>query len=293
MLHRHYRLIDTAGAVLLRGCGVASASVVVLIVGFLAWKSWPAITDIGLGRFVIDDAWVPTSGGFSLVAMVASTAAVTLGSVLLAGPLGVASALFSHYYAPRPVAALYRRGVELLAGIPSVVFGFWGLVTLVPLIARWDDEGAGASLLAAVLVLALMVLPTVALLSESALASVALDQRRGAAALGLGKWASLRRVVLPAAAPGLASAVLLAAMRAVGETMAVLMVAGNVVQLPGDPLAPVRVLTANIALEMGYAHGDHRSALFFSGVVLLGLVAVGVLVADVLDHGRRKAVRGG
>jgi len=106
-------------------------------------------------------------------------------------------------------------------------------------------------------VLALMVLPTVALLSESALNAVALDQRRGAAALGLGTWASLWRVVLPAALPGLASAVLLAAMRAVGETMAVLMVAGNVVRLPGDPLAPVRVLTANIALEMGYAHGDH------------------------------------
>lgn len=292
MLHRHYRLIDTTGAVLLRACGVASASVVVLIVGFLAWKSWPAVTDIGLGRFIADDAWTPTSGGFSLVAMVASTAAVTLGAVLLAGPLGVASALFSHYYAPRAVAGLYRRGVELLAGIPSVVFGFWGLVTLVPLIAKWGG-GAGASLLAAVLVLALMVLPTVALLSESALAAVALDQRRGAAALGLGTWASLRRVVLPAAAPGLASAVLLAAMRAVGETMAVLMVAGNVVQLPGDPLAPVRVLTANIALEMGYAHGDHRSALFFSGVVLLALVAGGVLLADVLDRGRRKAARCG
>ncbi len=292
MFHRHYRLIDAAGAVLLRACGVVSASVVVLIVGFLVWKSWPAATDIGLGRFLVDERWAPTSGGFSLVAMAAATAAVTLGAVALAGPLGVASALFSRYYAPRGVAAVYRRGVELLAGIPSVVFGFWGLVTLVPLIAVWGG-GAGASMLAAVLVLTLMVLPTVALLGESALAAVALDQRRGAAALGLGTWASLWRVVLPAAAPGLASAVLLAGLRAVGETMAVLMVAGNVVRLPGDPLAPVRVLTANIALEMGYAQGDHRLALFFSGVVLLTLVAGGVVLADVLERGRRKAVRGG
>ena len=292
MLHRYYRLIDTIGAVILRGCAVMSASLVLLIIGFLVWKAWPAVTVIGLSRFVADDAWTPTGGGFSLFAMAAATLAVTLGAVALAGPLGVASALFSRYYAPRGVAAVYRRGVELLAGIPSVVFGFWGLVTLVPLIARWGG-GAGASLLAAVLVLALMVLPTVALLSESALNAVALDQRRGAAALGLGTWASLWRVVLPAALPGLASAVLLAAMRAVGETMAVLMVAGNVVRLPGDPLAPVRVLTANIALEMGYAHGDHRTALFFSGVVLLALVAGGVLLADVLDRGRRRAVSGG
>jgi len=292
MLHRHRKLIDTAGAVILRGCGVISASVLLMIVGFLVWKAWPAVTGIGVSRFVTDASWHPTDGRFSLVAMAAATAAVTLGAVLLAAPLGVASAVFARFYAPRGVAAVYRRMVELLAGIPSVVFGFWGLVTLVPLIAKWGG-GAGASLLAAVAVLTLMVLPTVALLSDAALAAVAADQRRGAAALGLGTWAGLWRVVLPAALPGLASAVLLAGMRAVGETMAVLMVAGNVVRLPGDPFAPVRVLTANIALEMGYAYGPHRSALFFSGVVLLGLVAGGVLLADLLERGQRRAVRGG
>lgn len=288
----NHKLIDRMGVLVLRACGLVSASVLLLIVGFLAWKAWPAVVGIGPARFFSYGDWAPTGGEFSLVAMAAATAAVTLGATALAGPLGVASAVFSRYYAPRAVAGLYRRGVELLAGIPSVVFGFWGLVTLVPLIARWGG-GAGASLAAAVLVLSLMVLPTVALLAESALAAVPVDQRRGAAALGLGPWATLWRVVLPAASPGLASAVLLAAMRAVGETMAVLMVAGNVVRLPGDPLAPVRVLTANIALEMGYAHGSHRSALFFSGVVLLGLVAAGVLLADLLDRGRRRAERGG
>ncbi|MEE9405144.1 MAG: phosphate ABC transporter permease subunit PstC [Algisphaera sp.] len=292
MFERHYQFVDRAGAVVLRGCGVVSASVVLLIVGFLMWKAWPAATEIGLLHFVGDTGWHPTEGAFSLVAMALATVAVTLGAVLLAAPLGVASAAFTRFYAPRWVAGVYRRGVEVLAGIPSVVFGFWGLVTLVPLIARWGG-GAGASLLAAVCVLTLMILPTIALLSETALGAVSGDSQRGAAALGLGKWAMLRRVLLPAALPGLASAVLLAAMRAVGETMAVLMVAGNVVRLPGNPLAPVRVLTANIALEMGYAYGPHRAALFLSGVLLLGLVAGGVLLADLLGRRERQAVRRG
>lgn len=278
MLPTREQRIDRLGAMLLRTSGLISASIVLLVVGFLLWRAWPAFTNIGAAHFALDEDWSPSAGRFDLTAMAATSVATTLGAIALAGPLGIGSALFSRFYAPPPLAAVYRRLVELLAGIPSVIYGFWGLVTLVPLLARW--RGSGASLLAATLVLTLMILPTVALLTEAALASVPGTQRQGAAALGLGTWVTLRRVILPAALPGIVRALLLAAMRAVGETMAVLMVSGNVVRFPGDPFAAVRALTSNIALEMGYAYGDHQSALFFSGLVLLALVAGGVVLAD-------------
>ncbi len=265
---------------LLRACGLMSATLVLLMLGFLAWYAWPLLGRSG--ELLATSDWEPSSSRYGLLSMVASTLAVTLGAMLLSAPLGVASAVFARHYAPRPVAAVQRRLVELLAGIPSVVYGFWGLITLVPWIARW--RGSGSSLLAATLVLALMVLPTVALLSDAALGAVPGDQARGAAALGMGRWAAVRRVILPAAMPGILRAWLLASMRAAGETMAVLMVAGNVVRLPGDPFAPVRTLTANMALEMGYAYGDHQAALFFSGLLLLALVAAGALLAERLER---------
>lgn len=276
--------LDRAGATLLRACGLVSAALVLLMLGFLAWSAWPVLGRAG--EFLAATDWEPASGRYGLLSMVAGTLAVTVGAMLLSAPLGVASAVFARHYAPRPVATLQRRLVELLAGIPSVVYGFWGLVTLVPWIARW--RGSGSSLLAATLVLALMVLPTVALLSDAALGAVPRDQARGAAALGMGRWAAVRRVILPAAMPGILRAWLLASMRAAGETMAVLMVAGNVVRLPGDPFAPVRTLTANMALEMGYAYGDHQAALFLSGLLLLALVAAGALLAERLE---RRAAR--
>lgn len=264
----------------LRGSAAVSAAVVVFIGLFVLREAWPGVREVGLSRFIEDDGWYPTaaSARYGMLPMVAASLWLMVGAVLLATPLGVGSALFCRYYAPRKVAAVYRRIVELLAGIPSVVYGFWGLVTLVPLIARWEPPGS--SLLAGVLILAVMVLPTVALLSEAALASVPGSFERGAEALGLGRWATLRRVVLPAARPGIVTAVLLASGRAIGETMAVLMVCGNVVRMPGSVFDPVRALTSNIALEMAYAMQDHRAVLFVSGAVLLAVVALLVAAAE-------------
>ena len=165
----------------------------------------------------------------------------------------------------------------MLAGIPSVVYGLWGLTVLAPLIARWQPPGV--SVLAGALVLALMVLPTVALTASSALAAVPASLLQGAAALGLSRRAVVLGVALPAARGGIVGGVLLAAARALGETMALLMVAGNVVQMPSGLFEPVRVLTANIALEMAYASGDHRAALFASGVLLTALVLALALTA--------------
>ncbi len=271
---------------ILRCCGAVSGAVVVLIAAFLVFESLPGLRRIGPGRFLGDPSWHPSSaaadGAFNLLPMIWGTLAASAGAVLLAAPLGVLSAVFCRHYAPPPLARSFRRLIELLAGIPSVVYGFWGLVVLVPLIARVQPPGA--SLLAAVLVLALMILPTVALTADAALMSVPRRYLRGAAALGLGRWATLVGVALPAARPGIATGVILAAGRALGETMAVLMVCGNVVQVPDSFFAPMRTLTANIALEMAYALGDHRSALFVSGLLLLMLVAILVSVAEAISR---------
>ncbi|HWV45301.1 MAG TPA: phosphate ABC transporter permease subunit PstC, partial [Nitrospira sp.] len=206
------------------------------------------------------------------------------GSVLIATPLGILSAVFCHYYAPLALALPYRRMIELLAGIPSVVYGFWGLVVLVPLIA--EIQPPGPSLLAGILILTIMILPTIALMADASLANVPQQYIRGAAALGLPRWATIRSVVFPAAKSGLFTGVILETGRAIGETMAILMVCGNVVQIPSSIFDPIRTLTANIALEMAYALGDHRAALFVSGLVLMTIIVALVLAAEWISRGR-------
>lgn len=266
----------------LRGIAVLAGGIALLIAAFLLIESLPALLSVGLGRFFTDESWHPSggaeAGSFNLTPMLAGTLAAAAGAVLLATPLGIASALFCRFYAPRRLGAAYRRLIELLAGIPSVVYGFWGLVVLTPIIRQWQPPGQ--SLLAGVLILTVMILPTTALLSESSLRSVPRAYLKGAAALGLSRWATIRGVALPAAKGGIFTAVLLATGRAIGETMAVLMVTGNVVQFPGSAFDPVRVLTANIALELGYAMNHHRSALFVSGLILMAIVVVLVAMAE-------------
>jgi len=269
------------------GCASIAGLILVFIVAFLILESVPAFQDLGARRFAFDSSWHPSEDAFNLLPMVMGTGLTTLGAILLAGPIGFCSALFCHWYAPPPVASLYSRFLELLAGIPSVVFGFWGLVVLVPLINQWHPPGS--SLLAGILILTMMILPTTSLLAQSSLAQVPSEYIRGAAALGLGQWATLRRVVIPAAGSGLWTAALLATGRALGETMAILMVCGNVVQMPSTVFDPIRTLTANIALEMAYAVDVHRSALFVSGVVLLLLVLMLVTAANWLSRTPRHA----
>ncbi len=274
-----------------RGLAVASGGIVLLIVAFLALEAIPALREVGLRRFFTDASWHPADGAdrgaFNLVPMVAGTLTVATGAVLIATPLGIASALFCRFYAPGALGRAYRRLVELLAGIPSVVYGFWGLVVLTPLIRQWQPPGQ--SLLAGILILTVMILPTVALLSESSLRSIPAAYLRGATALGLSRWATIRGVALPAARSGIFTAVILATGRAVGETMAVLMVMGNIVQVPGSVFDPVRTLTANIALEMGYAMEVHRSALFVTGLMLMAIVVVLVAANARLGREGRRA----
>lgn len=252
------------------GCASVAGLILVFILIFLVWESIPALQQLGASRFFRDTSWHPAEQSYALWPMLVGTLFSTVGAILLAVPMGICSAVFCDYYAPAWLAIPYQRFIELLAGIPSVVFGFWGLVVLVPLINQWAPPGS--SLLAGILILTVMILPTISLLSRASLAQVPTEYIRGAAALGFGQWATLRRIVLPTAKSGLLTAGLLATGRALGETMAVLMVCGNVVQVPSSLFDPIRTLTANIALEMAYAMGRHRSALFVSGLLLLILV---------------------
>lgn len=250
---------------------VVSGTIIVLMSGFLLWEALPLLQEIGILRFFTDESWHPTSNNYNLVPMILGTLLTSLGAILLATPAGILSAIFSHYYAPPFLAILYRRLVELLAGIPSVVYGFWGLVVLVPLINQLHPPGS--SLLAGILILSLMILPTVTLVASSSFSSVPASYFQSARALGLGQWGIIWGVVLPASKSGVIAGIILATGRALGETMAVLMVAGNVVQVPNSLFAPVRTLTGNIALEMGYATANHRSALFVSGLMLMMVIA--------------------
>jgi phosphate transport system permease protein len=252
------------------GGALIAASVVLLIFLFLIVESMPGLVAISTVRFFTDPSWNPGEGMYNLAPMLSGTLYTAGGALLLATPLGIASALFIVFYAPPFAAHVYRRLVELLAGIPSVVFGFWGLTTLVPLINQLHPPGA--SLLAGILVLTLMILPTITLTAHAALLAVPAEYLRGAAALGLSRWGMISGVVLPAAKTGIVAGIMLAGGRAIGETMAVLMVTGNVPQHAGGLFDPIRTLTANIALEMAYAMHDHRAALFVSGLALMLLI---------------------
>ncbi|MCA1780256.1 MAG: phosphate ABC transporter permease subunit PstC [Xanthomonadaceae bacterium] len=253
------------------------ASILLLIIGFLVRESWPALSHDPLAFFSAS-GWYPMEGRFGLLPMLWASLLISAGAIALAAPLGLMNAIALRFVLPSRLAGGYRALLALLAGIPSVVIGLWGLVSLVPVIALWQPPGAG--LLTATLVLSLMILPTVALTSSAALQSVPSELLRGASALGLSRWGMILGVALPAARQGIIGGMLLAMARAVGETLVVLMLAGNVVQMPSGLFEPVRTLTANIALEMAYAMDLHRSALFVSGLMLVALVTVMAMLAS-------------
>jgi len=252
-------------------CALVVSAVILTVVS----GAWPALKELGPKRFLFDTGWHPAEGLYGMAPIIVGSLAVVSGAILIATPFGILSALFLNFYAPRIVGNLYRSALELLGGIPSVVFGLWGMTTVVPLLRRIHSPGSG--LLAGSLVLSLMIIPTFASLADAAVRAVPSSLYASSLALGLRRWHALWTVVLPSARSGLAAALVLQTGRAVGETMVVLMVCGNIPLLPKGLFDPIRTLTANVALEMPYALGIHRSALFVSGLVVLMLV-VGLMV---------------
>ena len=253
-----------------------SASAAVIAVGlicvFLFIQGLPAMWDIGIIEFLTGTNWRPTwtPPRFGILPMIVGSLYVTAGAILFGVPIGIFAAVFMAKFCPRPVYKILKPAINLLAGIPSVVYGYFGMVVLVPFV-RETFGGNGNSILTASLLLGMMILPTIITISENSIRAIPSEIYEGAIALGASHESASYRVVLPAAKSGVMASVILGIGRAVGETMAVRMVAGNqpVLRMPHEFLYGTRTLTANIVLELGYAYsGDHRPALIATGVVL-------------------------
>ncbi len=261
-------------------CAAVSILAIVLIALFILLRGFPLIAKTGLNDFLFNLKWDPIRGSFGIGTMFAGSMAVTLASMLWSVPLGLMTAVFMAEIAPVPVGNFMARMVELLAGIPSVVYGFFGLVVIVPQIRNYLG-GNGMSVMAGAIILGIMILPTLISISRDAIIAVPREYKEGSLALGATHYQTIRRVIIPAARSGIITAIVLGMGRAIGETMAVVMVTGNSTIIPDGLLSPARTMTSNIVLEMGYAAGDHQAALFATGTVLFVFIVVLNLIVNI------------
>jgi len=252
---------------------LSALSVLALITVFILIKGLPIIAKVGIIDFVFGMKWAPSQGDYGIFPMIVGSVSVTLGAAILGVPVAICCSIFLAEFAPATLRNIFRPAIQLLAGIPSVVYGFWGVLFIVPLI-RNHLGGPGLSILAGSIILAIMILPTIISITEVSLLALPRNYKDGALALGLTHWQTIRSLLLPAAKSGIVAAIILGIGRAIGETMAVIMVLGNAVALPESILDPVRTLTTNIGIEMGYASGEHQQALFATGIVLFIIIMI-------------------
>ena len=257
---------------------------VALICVFLFANGVPAIAQIGLPDFLFGTTWRPGNDVYGILPMIVGSVYVTAGAMIVGVPTGILCAIFLSRFASGRVARVLKPGVELLAGIPSVVYGFFGLVIIVPFIRATAPVGNGLSLLAAAIILGIMILPTIITVAQSSLDAVPRKYYEGALALGADHERATFRVLVPAAASGIVAAVVLGVGRAIGETMAVIMIAGNQPVIPESIFSGVRTMTANIVLEMGYAADLHRGALIATGVVLFVFILLITMLFNVIKR---------
>ncbi len=250
-------------------CATACACIlaVLLICFFLFANGLPFFEEVSLWDFLTGEKWKPSNNIFGILPMILGSVYVTGGALLLGAPLGILTAIYLVRFCPHKLYRVLKPAVALLAGIPSVVYGFFGLTAIVPFVKE-TFGGNGNSMLTACILLAMMILPTIILQAESAIRAVPESYFEGSLALGATREASVFRTVVPAARSGILAAVILGVGRAVGETMAVMMVAGNQARMPKGLLQGIRTMTVNIVMEMGYATDLHREALIATGVVL-------------------------
>jgi len=252
---------------------MSATGALALITVFIIINGAPIIAKVGIFRFIFGMTWAPLQGEFGIFPMIVGSVFVTLGAALIGVPVGLCCAIFLAEFAPPIVGKIFRPAIQLLAGIPSVVYGFWGLLFVVPFI-RDHLGGPGFSILAGSIILGIMILPTVISISEVSLLALPRSYKEGSLALGMTHWQTIRSTLLPAARSGIVAAAILGIGRAIGETMAVIMVLGNAVALPESILDPVRTMTTNIGIEMGYASGEHQQALFATGIVLFIVIMI-------------------
>ena len=256
---------------LLAAC--VSVVIVMMICAFLFAKGLPTMVEIGVGDFLLGTKWKPSIDVYGIMPMILGSFYVTVGALVIGVPVGILTAIFMAYFCPEKLYGILKPAVELLAGIPSVVYGFFGLVMLVPLV-RDNFGGTGFGILTASILLGIMLLPTVISVAEAALHAVPKSYYEGALALGADHTHSVFSIIVPAAKSGIFAAIVLGIGRAIGETMAVIMVAGNQARIPQSLLDGVRTMTTNIVIEMGYAADLHRDALIATAVVLFIFIVI-------------------
>jgi phosphate transport system permease protein len=250
---------------------LSSVLILALITFFIFEQGLPLISKVGPRTFILGERWVPSQGSFAILPMIVSSFWVTFGALALSIPLGLACTIFLKEWSPPSAGLVLRPAIHLLAAIPSVIYGFWGLVVLVPLVRNYLG-GPGLSILSGSVILGFMILPTIISISEDSLRALPPTYKEGALALGATHWQTIWRVLIPAARSGIVTSIVLGMGRAVGETMAMIMILGNSVKMPTSFLDSARTLTTNIGLEMAYASGDHRQALFATGIVLFVII---------------------
>ena len=268
-------------------CACVSVAAVAAICLFIFVNGIPAMGKIGVFKFLLGTEWSPSKGVYGILPMIIGSIYVTAGAAVVGVPIGILTAVFMVYYCPAPIYKIVKPAIDLLAGIPSIVYGFFGLVVIVPVIQ--DLLGtSGKGVLTASILLGLMILPTIISTAESSLRAAPDMYYEGALALGATKERSIFGAVFPAAKSGILSGVILGIGRAIGETMAVVIVAGNQAVIPKSLTDGVRTLTANIALEMAYAAELHREALIATAVVLfVFILAINLCFSAI----KRKAVK--
>ncbi len=267
--NRKYFIEDLSKGIFLASALIAVISLLVII-GFVFYKGLNPFINKGYSfvDFFIGSKWIPSSDTYGVMPMVIASIIGTLGSLILGVPIGILTAIFISEVAPKKFGKLISAAVELLAGIPSVLYGIFGLSVIVPWIMNTFNLPKGQSLLAIIIVLSIMMLPTIVTVSETAIRAVPKSYKEGSLALGASHIETTFKVVVPAAKSGILAAVVLGIGRAIGETMAIILVAGNSPIIPSSIMDSVRPLTTNIALEMGYSFGTHQEMLFATGVIL-------------------------
>ncbi|CCY19247.1 phosphate ABC transporter permease protein PstC [Eubacterium sp. CAG:786] len=254
-------------------CACVSILAVVLICVYLFANGIPAMAEIGFTDFLFGTKWKPSSGSYGIFPMIIGSILVTGIAIIIGVPIGILCAVFMSHYCPKKLYRFVKPAINLLAGIPSIVYGFFGLVVIVPIMKDLVG-GSGKSLLTAGILLGIMILPTVIKTTEASLNAVPRSYYEGALALGATHERSVFFASLPAAKSGILAAVILGVGRAIGETMAVILVAGNQTILPKSITSGIRTMTSNIVIEMGYAGGLHREALIATGVVLFVFIFI-------------------
>jgi len=267
-------IIDGISENVFKVCALVAVMSLILIIGFVFYKGLTPFISKGYSfrEFLLGTEWIPSSDKYGILPMIIASIYGTLGSLVIGVPIGILTAIFIVEIAPKPVSKIISQSVELLAGIPSVLFGVFALGIIVPAIQNKLNLPKGQSLLAVIIVLSIMMLPTIISVAETAIRSVPKQYKEASLALGASQIETIFKVILPAAKSGILTAVVLGMGRAIGETMAVILVAGNSPIIPSSITDSIRPLTTNIALEMGYAFGTHQEMLFATGVVLFSFI---------------------